>query len=200
MNFKSKKKKVLKIYLQKREEKDSLVLWCLMWNFQRQKQFHFTLELKSEPPNTGLNRPDSHPTSVSQRRKLWESQEVTGAGPAAVECSHQIQRVCFSPLGSLPMMWSHFMGKEIISVDMPWLGIPWQLGGKELACQAGDLGLISGSKRFPGEGNVNPLQYSFLENPIDRGAWWAAHSPWEHRVRHDLTTLCLATPIITGVW
>ena len=132
--------------------------------------FYTWVEQKSEPPNTGLNRPDSHPTSVSQRRKLWESQEMTRAGPAAVECSRQIQRVCFSPLGSLPTVRSHFVGKDIISVDMPWLGILWQLGGKESACQAGDLGSISGSGRSPGEGNVNPLQYSFLENPIDRGA------------------------------
>ena len=80
---------------------------------------------------------------------------------------------------------SHFVGKDIISVDMPWLGIPWQLGGKESACQAGGLGSISASGRPPGEGNVNPLQYSFLENPIDRGAWWAAHSPWECRVRRN---------------
>ena len=39
---------------------------------------------------------------------------------------------------------------------------------------AGDLGSIPGSERSPGEGNGNPLQYSCLENPVDRGAWWAA--------------------------
>ena len=42
--------------------------------------------------------------------------------------------------------------------------------GKESTCSAGDLGLIPGSARFPGEGNGNPLQYSRLENPMDRGA------------------------------
>ena len=36
---------------------------------------------------------------------------------------------------------------------------------------AGDLGLIPGLGRFPGEGNGNPLQYSCLENPMDRGVW-----------------------------
>ena len=41
------------------------------------------------------------------------------------------------------------------------------------ACNAGDLGSIPGSGRSPGEGNGNPLQYSCLENPMDRGAWWA---------------------------
>ena len=45
--------------------------------------------------------------------------------------------------------------------------------GKEFTCNAGDPGSISGSGRFPGEGNGNPLQYSLLENPIDRGVWWA---------------------------
>ena len=42
------------------------------------------------------------------------------------------------------------------------------------ACNAGDLGSIPGSGRSPGEGNGNPLWYSCLENPMDRGAWWAA--------------------------
>ena len=49
-------------------------------------------------------------------------------------------------------------------------------GGSEVkasASNAGDMGLIPGSGRSPGEGNGNPLQYSCLENPIDGGAWWA---------------------------
>ena len=37
----------------------------------------------------------------------------------------------------------------------------------------GDAGSIHGLGRSPGEGDDNPLQYSFLENPVDRGAWWA---------------------------
>ena len=44
---------------------------------------------------------------------------------------------------------------------------------KESACNAGDLGLIPGSGRSPGEGNDNPLQYSWLENSTDKGAWQA---------------------------
>ena len=47
------------------------------------------------------------------------------------------------------------------------------LSGKESACQAGDVGSIPGSGRFPGVGNGNPLQYSCLEDSIDRGAWQA---------------------------
>ena len=48
---------------------------------------------------------------------------------------------------------------------------------KNLPANAGDIrdaGLITGSGRSPGGGHGNPLQYSCLENPMDRGAWWAA--------------------------
>ena len=44
---------------------------------------------------------------------------------------------------------------------------------KNLLANAGDAGLIPGSGRSPGEGNGNPLRYSCLGNPMDRGAWWA---------------------------
>ena len=52
-------------------------------------------------------------------------------------------------------------------------GFPGGSEGKESACSVEDLGLIPGSGRSPGEGNSNALQYSCLENPMDRGAWWA---------------------------
>ena len=55
-------------------------------------------------------------------------------------------------------------------------GLPWWLSGKESACNAGiagDAGLIPESGRFPGGENGNPLQYSFLENAMSRGAWQA---------------------------
>ena len=47
------------------------------------------------------------------------------------------------------------------------------LDGKESACNVGDLGSIPGLRRSPGGGHVNLLQYSCLENPMDRGAWRA---------------------------
>ena len=50
------------------------------------------------------------------------------------------------------------------------VSFPVSSDGKESACNAGDLGLISGLGRYPGEGNGYPLQYSCLENPMDRGA------------------------------
>ena len=65
------------------------------------------------------------------------------------------------------------MGTEY-TMGNPYQGFPCGLSGKDSACNAGDQGLILGSGRFPGEGNGNPLQYSCLENLMDRGAWWVA--------------------------
>ena len=53
-------------------------------------------------------------------------------------------------------------------------GFPGGSDGKASVYNAGDQGSIPGSRRFPGEGNGNPLQYSCLENPMDGGAW----CPW----------------------
>ena len=53
------------------------------------------------------------------------------------------------------------------------------------AGDARDVGLIPGSRRSPGAGNGNPLQYSCLENPMDRGAWW----PTVHKVSKSQTLL-----------
>ena len=58
---------------------------------------------------------------------------------------------------------------------------------KESTCNAGDMGLIPGLGRSPGGGHGNPLQYSCLENPMDRGAWWATANG-SQRVRHDWAT------------
>ena len=56
-------------------------------------------------------------------------------------------------------------------------GPSWRLSGKDSACNAGDMGSIPGLGRSPGGGNGNSLQYSCLENPMHRGAWWATDSP-----------------------
>ena len=66
----------------------------------------------------------------------------------------------------------------------PW-GFPGGSEDKASACSAGDPGSIPGLGRSPGEGNGNPLQYSCLENPVDRGAWRAT----VHRVAKTQTRL-----------
>ena len=53
------------------------------------------------------------------------------------------------------------------------LEFPRCLRGKEPTGQVGDTNLIPGSGRSPGGGNSKPLQYSWEDNPMDRGAWWA---------------------------
>ena len=63
------------------------------------------------------------------------------------------------------------------------LDFPGGSDGKASVYNVGDLGLIPGSGRSPGEGNGNPLQYSCLENPMDRGAWY----PWGHKSQTRLS-------------
>ena len=64
------------------------------------------------------------------------------------------------------------MSKLVWSDIIQILGFPSGTDGKESACNGGDLGSISGWGRSAREGIGYPLQYSCLENSIDRGAWW----------------------------
>ena len=67
------------------------------------------------------------------------------------------------------------------------MGFPSDSVVKNLPANAGDLDSIPGLGRYPGEGNGNPIQYSCLRNPMDRGAWWATvHGV--ARAGHDLET------------
>ena len=66
--------------------------------------------------------------------------------------------------------------------------LPWWLSGKESTCNAGnvgDIGSIHGLGKCSGGGNGNPLQYSCLENSIDRGNWWAV----VHKVANSQTLM-----------
>ena len=66
----------------------------------------------------------------------------------------------------------HLLGKDLsATIRNSSMGFPAGSDSKESACSAGDLGPVSGSGRSPGEGNGKPLQYSCLENSMDRGAW-----------------------------
>ena len=73
------------------------------------------------------------------------------------------------------------------------LGFPGGSDGKESTCNVRDPGLIPGLGRSPGEGYGNPLQYSCLENPMDRGVWWAT----VHGVTKSWTGL---SNLLTYLW
>ena len=64
-------------------------------------------------------------------------------------------------------------GRNVTFNTSSALGFSYGSGGEESACNAGDLGLIPGLGRSPGEGDGYPLQYSSLENSRDRGPWEA---------------------------
>ena len=77
--------------------------------------------------------------------------------------------------------------QEIYTELAQTMGFPDGLVVKNPPAKAGDVGSISGSGRSSGEGNGNPLQYSFLENSMNRGAWQAAvHGV--AKVGYDLAT------------
>ena len=63
--------------------------------------------------------------------------------------------------------------KEQIIVEKLEEGFPGSSDGKESSCNEGDAGSVPGSGRSPGEGHSNPLQYSCLENSLERRAWRA---------------------------
>ena len=104
------------------------------------------------------------------RKELWAEVRTPGW-----------QRICVVPKADIGIM---ALGIMLIH---PMITVYLQLSslrGKASACNAGDPGLIPGLGRSPGEGNGNPLQYSCLENPMDRGAWQATvHGVAKSRTR-----------------
>ena len=82
------------------------------------------------------------------------------------ERPHQGHPEAGHPGGSV-LRYFHFLSL------MQYFGLPWWFSGKESTCSEGDSGSVPGLERSPGGGNSNPLQYSCLENPMDREAWTA---------------------------
>ena len=108
--------------------------------------------------------------------------------------THQIVGIFFSPLGRQkhrPCLHTTYILEKFVKLMNEKLYLHFTLiwnknelplrvsfvlrgsEGKESTCSAGDLSLIPGSERSPGEQNDSPLQYSCLENSMNRGAWWA---------------------------
>ena len=69
-----------------------------------------------------------------------------------------------------PRVWTPLVYASLLMVRN---GLPQWLNGKDSVCSAGAAGSVPGSGRSPGGGHGNPLQYSCLKNPVDRGAWQA---------------------------
>ena len=86
---------------------------------------------------------------------------------------------------SLPGSSDHRISQARVWKCLPFPELLSWLRGKEFTYSAGDGGLIPGSGGSPGGGHGNPLQHSYLENPMDRGAWWTT----DHRVANSRTWL-----------
>ena len=83
------------------------------------------------------------------------------------------QRGCSSLEQINALIWGRERSRDQHLNTSVGFGFPWWSDGKESTCNVGDLGSSPGLGRSPGEGNGNPLQDSCLENPRDRGDWWA---------------------------
>ena len=109
--------------------------------------------------------------------------------------------------GPPPLMvpkWPHY-GQAFRNQVSGRVGFPGGSVVKSLPANTVDSGLIPGSGRLPGEANGNPLQYSCLENPMDRGALWAIIHGGCKRVGHDWSTkqqpeagLCLSPRVASS--
>ena len=126
----------------------------------------------------------------------WLSKQTLADTVSETWCPLLLFQYTAPPLVLMPRL-NIFQDKNLCTVNkqVPWCKFPGALwmcqrsafpggsDGKESTCNVTDLGSVPGLGRSPGEGNGNPLQYSCLENPMDRGAWWAT----VHRVTWSWT-------------
>ena len=84
-----------------------------------------------------------------------------------------------------PLVCKSFAVKFCTPISL-YTDFPGGSDGKASVYNVGDLGLSPGLGRSPGEGNGNPLQYYCLENPMDRGGWWARVHGLTKSSRYDL--------------
>ena len=151
-----------------------IILWCFMKllrkliTFVHIKGFRGGIVVKNPPTSAG------DPTDMGP---------VPGSGrPPGVGNSNPLQYSCLeNPMdrgdrqatghGGHKMSWTQLSDWAGIQVHIK--GLPWSLRAKESACRCRRCGFNPLVKRPPGVGNGNPLQYSCLESPMDRGSWWA---------------------------
>ena len=114
-----------------------------------------------------------------------------------------------------PTAFAHFMSLFHILVILEmfqtfalfviFVELPWWLRWLRICLNAGDLNSIPGLGRSSGEGNGHPLQYSCLENSMERQAWWAAvhgiTKSWTQQwLQHSLALYLLWVPVISNLW
>ena len=153
-------------------------------SFSNLRRFKSSNSLNLDPASSHAGSfPPSRGRSMPERRQPSPEREEDKLGFMTLVC------VCFLPAASLPehtgfllFVFSLFTQKKIRHIcyaqrskilKLPSLesGFPSASDGKASVCNAGDPGSIPGLGRSPGEGNGSPLQYSCLENPMDREAW-----------------------------
>ena len=124
---------------------------------------------QAKAPSSSLSEPELHSLKFS----------------LSPECKCRRQAtVCDSPGPGSPEH-TRYVYDCITVTDHTLEGLPWWVSSKEPAYSTEDAGLTPGSRRSPGGGLGNPFQDSCLENPMDRGAWWAA----VHRIKKSWTQL-----------
>ena len=114
---------------------------------------------------------------LSASSKIVNENQLLPHGHLELTCTTRYPRTCIFfetksltciwPSLNLPPCFAQYFGDQFC-----FGGFPGGSDGKESTCSAGDPGLIPGLGRSHGQGNGYPLQYSCLENSMDRGAWW----------------------------
>ena len=94
-----------------------------------------------------------------------------------ISCKHPLKKSIVKS-SAVPFKYTHVSHRWDFKCLVATLDSPGGSVGKNLPASTGDRGWIPGFGRFPREGNGNPLQYSCLENPMDRGPW---DSPWDRK-------------------
>jgi len=136
------------------------------------------------PPSGVLPNPDMEPRSLALAGKFF----TTEPGPCWLSIlnitvgMNRKKRIVreFRINRYTPLSFCFFNVAFISVVLCKKVGLPWWLSSKESACNAWATGFIPGSGRSPGGGHGTPLQYSCLENSMDRGAW-QAYTPQGHK-------------------
>ena len=142
-----------------------------------------------------------------RKRELWcvkpRREAFSGEGPEAQIGSeiHQGPTLSFWMLRWLSVyeflssaLVSFLCSFKILLPPVGFVGFPGGSDGKEFTCNAADPSSIPGSWRSPGEGNAYPLQYSCLENPMDRGAW-QGYSPQCCKESDTTEQLTISLPV-----